>query len=124
MVLASPYRDGARVKVISATITYAAQASGSTLTIGDIPQGAVIESVRLTTSASTGTATLAVGIAGDTTKYKSASTVTTVNRPQLYGDAETIMTPTTALETIIITTGTAALPASGTLQAVVTYLVD
>lgn len=112
------------VRVSVDSITYAAQASGSTLTLGKLPKGAVVLGGALITSVTTDTATLAVGVSGTAAKYKAAAAVTTADVPQLFGKAAALGAALTAEETIIVTTGAAALPASGTLTCVIFFAAD
>lgn len=120
----SPYQGGGKIRQISTSVTYDTQVSGTTFSIGSLPKGAVVLAVILNTSASTSTATLAVGIAGTAAKYKTAAALTTANSPQFFGLNAAVLTPLTAKEDLIITTGTASLPASGTLHASVLYIID
>lgn len=124
-VKASPETHGGRVRVLSDTLTYASQASGSTLVFGGgyLPKGARVLYGVLTTSASTGSATVSVGIAGSTAKYKALAAYTTADVPLIFG-VTAGLTNTTADEQIIVTTGGAALPASGTLVVSLFYVVD
>jgi len=97
--------------------TMAAQASGSILVLGKLPAGAVFKGVRITASASAGaTATIAIGIAGSTAKYKAAAVFTAVDTPTLYGKASAMAQgPLAAEETVIATIAADALAAAGTL---------
>lgn len=123
MALLNPYENGGKVKVLSETITLASQAAG-TIDLFTIPEDAVVKSFEITSSASLGSATIAIGISGDTAKYKAAATFTTANVPTKAGKADALMTPLTASEDVILTTATAALPASGTLHVVCEYVID
>jgi len=78
---------GGRVRVLSDTLTYASQASGSTLVFGGgyIPKGARVIFGTMTTSASTGSATVSVGISGSTAKYKALAAYTTADVPLVFG---------------------------------------
>lgn len=125
VVKASPAAHGGRVRALSDTLTYNSQASGSTLVFGGgyIPKGARVLYGVLTTSASTGSATVSVGISGSTAKYKALAAYTTADTPLVFG-VTAGLTETTADEQIIVTTGGAALPASGTLTVTMFYVVD
>lgn len=124
-VKASPATHGGRVRVLTDTITYASQASGSTLVFGGgyIPKGARVLFGTLTTSASTGSATVSVGISGATAKYKALAAYTTADVPLVFG-VTAGLADTTSDEQIIVTTGGASLPASGTLTISLFYVVD
>lgn len=107
---------GARLKRLRGLFTYATQTTSDTLVIGNLPTGATIAFGSITTSVSTGSATLAVGITGTTGKYKAAGAVTTTDQPQLFGLASAVgSAPLAAEEQVFVTIGTASLPASGTL---------
>lgn len=108
----------ARLKRLRATFTYNTQTTSDTLVIGNLPAGATFAFGLVTTSASTSTATLAIGISGTTGKYRAAAAVTTTDVPQLFGPAAQVGASDPALsaeEQVFITIGTASLPASGTL---------
>lgn len=125
-VKVSPAAHGGRVRIVSDTITYDSQASGSDFVIGGgrLPIGAQVLGGYIVTSASTGSATLAVGISGSTGKYKAAGAVTTANAPQWFGVAAGLLTPVTTEEQLLVTVAADALPASGTLHVVLLYALD
>lgn len=109
---------GARLKRLRATFTYASQATTDTLVVGNLPAGATFAFGMLTTSVTTATATLAIGISGSTGKYRAAAAFTTADTPTTFGPATVIGAADPALsaeENVFVTIGTAALPASGTL---------
>lgn len=108
---------GGRLRRIRGTFTYNTQTTSDTLTVGTLPAGATFAGGNITTSASTSTATLAIGIAGTTGKYRAAAAVTTTDVPQPFGTAATVgaASPLSAEEQVIVTIGTASLPGSGTL---------
>jgi hypothetical protein len=111
-----------RLKRLRGLFTYNTQTTSDTLVIGNLPSGATFAFGAITTSASTSTATLAVGISGATGKYKAAGAVTTTDTPQLFGlAAEVGGAPTTAETQVFVTIGTASLPASGTLVVDIFY---
>ena len=123
---ASPGEHGGTIRSLTDTVTYATQTTSDTIVIGGgyLPVGARVLEVIMTTSVSTSTATLALGISGSTSKYKSAGAITTTNVPQIYGVAAALNVPLTAPEQLFLTIGTASLPASGTLVVTVKYVVD
>lgn len=112
------------VRCFAETFTYAAQAAGSTLTVGKLPKGAVPLYGALSTDTSTGSATLAVGISGTAAKYKAAGAHTTVDTPVIFGKSAALNAALTAEETIIVTTAADALPATGTLTVTFFYAYD
>ncbi|GAA0749548.1 hypothetical protein [Sphingomonas trueperi] len=93
-----------------------AKASGDTNVIGVLPKGHRFAGVRITSSVSLGTATIAIGYAGAPAAYRAAAVFTAVETP-------TTAAPTAALTAdpvdsdteIFFTVGTAALPSSGIL---------
>ena len=106
----------ARLKRFRATVNLAAQASGDTIVLADVPAGFAFAYGVITASTSLGTSTLAVGPASSANKYRGVTTFTAVDTPTMFG-----MTPavggavSTASERVLATIGTAALPASGLL---------
>jgi hypothetical protein len=105
---------GARQKVFRATIAFASQASGSTIVLAKVPTGHTFSHGLITVSATTGSATIAVGNAGTAALYAAAAAYTTADSPTLVGKAAAMTAGAyTAEETIIATTGGAALPSSG-----------
>lgn len=99
-----------------ATVNLASQASGDTIVLADIPAGLAFAGGLLTSSASLGTATLAVGTASTAGKYRAAAVFTAVDTPTNFGLASALSgAASTAVERVIATIATAALPASGTL---------
>ncbi len=118
---------GGRCRVFNEKVVYAAQASGSTITVAKLPNGAQILGIELITDTSTGTATLAFGDGTTPTAYSAAAVQTTINVTQIVGVALSgagVLSPLTADGSIVITTGTAALPASGNLMVSTYYVVD
>lgn len=115
---------GGRVRCVHDSITLATQANPTTIRVGRIPRGATVLFGALATTVTLGAATIAVGIAGTTGKYRAAATLTTTDAPQFFGVTSALMTELTADETIQLLTGAAALPASGTLRSFMFYMVD
>lgn len=115
--------SGGNLRVISDVITFGAEASGSTLTLGGIklPEGAVVHYGVITTDTSTGSATFSIGIAGATAKYRALAAFTTTNTPTLFGVGAAVGTALTAQEQLIITTAAASLPSSGRLVVSIVY---
>lgn len=100
-----------------AIITAAAQADGDTIKLPTIPKGARGVHHRLTASATMGaTATIAIGIAGNTGKYRTAAVFTAVDTPTVVGKAANMGAAALAAdEEQFITIAAAALPGAGTL---------
>lgn len=96
--------------------TLASQASGSQLYIGTLPIGAVFEGIELNTDTSLGSATISAGSEASPAKYAAAATFTATDTPTVRAKASgQAQAPLTAPEDVYLTTGAAALPASGTL---------
>jgi hypothetical protein len=108
---------GARTKRLRGSFTLNTQTTSDTLVVGNLPAGATFAFGLLTTSVSLSTATVAVGIAGTTGKYRAAAVFTATDTPTLFGTAATVGAADPALaaeEQVIVTIATASLPASGT----------
>lgn len=90
-------------------------ASGDTNLITRLPVGVVVDHIRVVSSVSLTTSTLAFGTAASASKYGAAAAYgTTPNAAQDYF-AATVMDdePLTATEDVVMTIGTANLPSSG-----------
>lgn len=87
--------------------------------IANVPAGYAFAYGILTSSVSLGTATIAIGTAASTGKYRAAAVFTAVDTPTLFGIATQagLQTALTADELIQIAVGVASLPTSGTLVA-------
>jgi hypothetical protein len=108
---------GARLKSLRGSFTLNTQTTSDTLVVGNLPAGATFAFGLLTSSASLSTATVAIGIAGTTGKYRAAAVFTATDTPTLFGTAATVGAADPALtaeEQVIVTIATASLPASGT----------
>ncbi len=116
---------GGRVRAFVENIVYAAQAAGSTLTMAQLPAGALVLGFELITDTSTSTATLAVGDGVTAAKYAAAAAYTTVGTPVQVGNtAGPLAGRLSAAGEIVLTIGTLALPASGNLVFITYYTVD
>lgn len=108
----------ARLKRLRGTFAYNTQTTSDTLVVGNLPAGATFAFGVLTADTSSGSATLAIGIAGSTAKYKAAAAFTTTDTPTLFGKAAVVGAADPALaaeEQVIVTIAAASLPASGIL---------
>lgn len=101
------------------SITYASQASGSTINGPIVPKGRLVKSYELITSVTTGSATLAVGITGTAAKYIAAAAITAAGN-SVEGNLAISdpPAPLTTDEQGIVTVGGAALPSSGVLHII------
>jgi hypothetical protein len=83
--------------------------------LAQVPAGYAFAYGILNASATLGSSTIAVGIAGTAAKYRAAATFTAA-APTLFGVSTAVDdAPLSAQETVILTNTTAALPSSGTL---------
>jgi hypothetical protein len=106
----------ARLRRYRATITLATQTTADTIVIGQIPSGEDFAFGVLTSTVSLGTSTIAIGISGNTGKYRAAATFTATDTPTFFGTTTQVAAlALSAEEQIYITIGVASLPASGTL---------
>lgn len=105
--------QGGRVRRFRATIPYGGQASGDDIVLASIPAGYTFMYGVLTATASAGTSTVAIGVAGATGKYRTAATFTAVNTPTMFGNALAVgeTAPADGL-TVLATLAVAALPTS------------
>jgi hypothetical protein len=110
----------------SFNLALATQASGDVLTLGQIPAGAIIKEIRITSSVSLGTSTLALGIAGTIAKYRAAGVFTTVDIPTVVGPGAVAKAAAanTVAETLIATVAVAALPSAGTVVFDIDYVTN
>ncbi len=107
--------QGGRIRRFRATIALASQADGDTVVLAQVPAGYAFAYGILNASATLGTSTIAVGIAGTAAKYRAAA-VFTAAAPTLFGVSTAVDdAPLAAQEVVILTNTTAALPGSGTL---------
>lgn len=107
--------QGGRLRRFRATITLASQADGDTVTLAKVPAGYAFAYGVINASATLGSSTVAIGVAGTAGKYRAAATFTAA-APTLFGVVGAVDdAPLTASETVILTNTTAALPSSGTL---------
>jgi hypothetical protein len=107
---------GGRLRRFRASFTMAAQASGDDIVLARVPAGYRFAFGIINASATMGgTATVAIGIAGATGKYRTAA-INTATVPTLFGNvAATDDDALTAEETVLMTIAAAALPGAGTV---------
>jgi hypothetical protein len=136
---------GGRKRVFVANFAFAAQAAGSVIAMARLPLFAALTDITVITDTSTGSATLAFGDANTAALYGAAQVYTTINSSYQIGLAATIGAPITTgydalsgravsfaspgeggalYEDILMTTGAAALPASGNLTVIFEYVID
>ena len=106
----------ARLRRFRATVALAGQANGDDVVLFRVPAGSVFAYGVLNPSATLGTATIAIGVAGTTNRYKNAATLTAANVPTLFGKTAEVSGAGLAADTdVLLTVGAAALPGAGTL---------
>lgn len=106
--------QGGPLRRFRASFTMASQASGDTITLAYVPAGYRFAFGIINASATMGAATGAIGVSGNTGKYRAAA-VFTAAAPTLFGvSTATDDDALTAAETVILTIAVAALPSSGT----------
>lgn len=109
--------QGATLACFSATITLATQTTSDTIVLAKVPEGYRFSHGIMTTGTSLGSATVAIGVAGTTGKYRAAATFTATNTPTMFGVATGVNAAVASGgETVFVTIGTASLPGSGDLR--------
>jgi len=122
-VPAPGYVDGT-VRCFVEEVTLASQGTTDTIEVARLPKGAVPLYGVLITDTSLGTATVAIGVSGDTGRYRAAAIFTATDTPSLFGPGDEAGEALAAEEIVFITIGTAALPASGSLRVMFFYAVN
>jgi hypothetical protein len=137
----------ARPRLYRTSIALSGQVSGTKIDLGIIPAGRYFVTGILLSDTSLGSSTLAigtadaVGVTGDPTKYRAASTFTATDTPTLFGKTAAAVPVTRAAygvedatqagqgsvnmrnieEKIVATVGSASLPSSGTLVVTLVF---
>lgn len=127
MTKLNPSARAGRVRVASGTLTYDSQTAGTNSfdSALKLPIGATVVGGTISTSVTTGSATIALGITGSTAKYKAAAAVTATASAEIaIPHAALLADALTAEEEIVVTHASASLPSSGTLKVVMYYVVD
>lgn len=109
-----------RHRVVRATFDLSqssvARASGDTNVIGVIPKGHRFAGVRITSSVTLGSSTIAIGTAAAAAAYKAAGTFTAADTPTSFGLAAALAADPSDNDTeVLLTVGAATLPSSGIL---------
>ena len=127
---------GARNRIFVATITLAAQASGSVIGVARLPMLSAITGITLVTDTSLGTATIALGDTNNAARFLAAQTFTTINTPTRVGLTSAHGVPITSgydcvsglasltYEDMVLTTAVASLPGSGNFTIIIEYALD
>lgn len=120
---------GGSVKVFQSTITLATQTTSDAIVLADVPAGYKFLYGVITTTASLGSAAVAIGTNathGSNGQYRASAVFTATDTPTLFGVAATgpAAATLTATTRIYLTCTTANLPASGTLAVQLFYALD
>lgn len=116
---------GGKVRVAVAEFTCASDAAATYITPIRLPRGARVICGFINASVTMGaSATLAIGIAGATGKYRAGATYTSADTFTLLGLNAGLAVALTAEEQILLTVGAAALPSSGRLLIGFLYVQD
>lgn len=113
-----------RVRCFNEKVVLSSQPTTDIVEVARLPKGARVLYGILNSTVSLGTATLAIGIAGTTAKYRAAATFTTIDTPTLFGPAAVAGEALASEEIVILSIATAALPAAGTLRVMIFYTLD
>lgn len=114
--------QGGRLRRFRATVPFDGQAIADTIVLAEVPAGYTFAYGVINNTATFGaTATIAIGAAGATGKYRAAA-VQTATGPQLFGVASAADdVPLAAAERVIMTVAAAALPDSADYAVVDLY---
>lgn len=119
-VLAPGFSSGT-VRCFVEEVTMAAQTTSDTIVVAKLPKGAIPLFGILINSATMGaSATVAIGITGNTGKYRAAATKTSIT-PEVFGVTAGLGEPLAADEEVFVTIGAASLPSSGTFRVMMFY---
>ncbi|UCH75183.1 MAG: hypothetical protein JSU82_04885 [Rhodospirillales bacterium] len=112
------------LRVFCEEIALSGQPTADTVAVARLPKGAVPLFGVLLTDTPLGTATIALGVAGDGGRYRAAAPLTVTDTPELFGTVAATGAALGAEETVLLSIGTAALPRSGTLRVMFVYSFD
>lgn len=116
--------DGS-LRVFNEQVTIASQAISDTIEVARLPKGAIpLFGMMISDTALGGSATVAIGISGDTGKYRAAAIFNAADTWEQFGLAAGVGDAVAAEETVIVTVGAASLPASGTFRVMLFYAFD
>ncbi|WP_374374824.1 hypothetical protein [Dongia sp.] len=113
-----------RVRCFNEKVVLASQPTSDIIEVARLPKGARVLYGFLDSNVSLGSSTLAIGVAGNTGKYRTAAILAPIDTPSLFGAALNIGEPLANEEIVILTIGAAALPASGILRVLIFYTLD
>lgn len=115
---------GGKVVAFTGIHTWAGEAAGLVIQLFKAPASYVFLGGLVSVDTTTGSTTIAIGVAGDTARYKAAAALTTINVPTWFfgvfaATASPQVDPPAALGTdtvFQILTAAATAPSSGTIQ--------
>ena len=115
---------GGKLVGFTAVGTFAGQGATATWQAFKIPASYILLYGLIAVDTTTGSTTVAVGVAGDTARYKAAAAMTTINTPILFSSVIAASSPLQvdppvpmgADTEVLVTLAAATLPSTGTLQ--------
>ena len=113
--LQAPGKWYGKLRAFEATVALAGQGAGDDVNLFVLPEGFRPLFGLLQSSASLGSATVAVGVPGDPGRYRAAATFTAADAPTPFGVTAFMAGALDGPQTVRLAIGTAALPGSGTL---------
>ena len=113
---------GGKLRVLIEVFNFAGEATGSHPIGAPLPAGAVPVLGFLVTSASTGSSTLAIGNRDNASRYRAGTILSQIDTPVLFGQGLVLGSATAAAEQLMLTVGSAALPAAGRLVIMLLYV--
>lgn len=115
--------QGGRLRRFRATVPYAGQDVGDDVVLARVPVGYTFAYGVITAAATAGAAaTLAIGVDGNTGKYRAAAVFTAANTPTLFGTAAAVGEAAPADVTEVkLTIAAAALPTSANFAVIDLY---
>lgn len=132
VVKAAAPEYGGSVKVFQATINLATVNGGAAVTtsdniaLADVPSGYKFLFGVISTSATLGTSTVAIGFTGATGAYRAAAVLTAVDTPAFFAPAITGGGAATLAATtrVLLTPAVASLPTAGTVVVQLFFALD
>lgn len=124
MTRLNPYEVGAKQRTFIKSIELSSQASGTSISLGTLPDDCVVMPGTIVTDTSLGSATISIGTSASNAKYKASATFTSTDTPTAFGKADAIGVVLDGSEDVNLYITTAALPASGDLKVIFSYLLD
>lgn len=106
---------GGTLRRFRADVQLAAQASGDVGNLVTLPRGYSFAFGVLNSDTSLATATISIGVAASTAKFRAAAAFTAIDTPTLFGKQAPTEEAEGDAQDITLTVGTAALPAAGNL---------